>query len=130
MGLFLKKTHLLRPLSPLSLSSFSVSLHAWAGALGCYLEMLDKLQKQAGRTVGPSLAASFEPLAHSQHVANLHFFSTFLIWNFYSFVFLDSFSRSSTITIVLYIVLKLIYILSLLILSSKKWLNKLNEIAY
>ena len=30
----------------------------WAGATGCYLESLDKLQKWIGRSVGPSLAAS------------------------------------------------------------------------
>ena len=36
----------------------------WAGAPSCYLELLDKLQKQICRTVGPSLAASLEPLAH------------------------------------------------------------------
>ena len=38
--------------------------HAWAGALSCYLELLDKLQKQISRTAGPSLAACLEPLAH------------------------------------------------------------------
>ena len=38
--------------------------HVWAGAPSCYLELLDKLQKQICRTVGPSLAASHEPLAH------------------------------------------------------------------
>ena len=38
--------------------------HVWAGAPSCYLELLDKLQKQICRTVGPSLAASLEPLAH------------------------------------------------------------------
>ena len=31
--------------------------HVWTGALSCYLELLDKLQKQICRTVGPSLAA-------------------------------------------------------------------------
>ena len=35
--------------------------HAWAGALNCYLELLDKLQKRICRTVGLSLAASLEP---------------------------------------------------------------------
>ena len=44
--------------------------HVWAGAPGCYLELLDKLQKRICRTVGPSLAASFEPLAHCQNVAS------------------------------------------------------------
>ena len=38
--------------------------HFWVGSPSCYLELLDKLQKQIGRTVGPSLAGSLEPLAH------------------------------------------------------------------
>ena len=38
--------------------------HVWADALSCYLELLDKLQKQIHRTVAPSLATSLEPLAH------------------------------------------------------------------
>ena len=38
--------------------------YIWAGAPSCHLEMLDKLQKQICKTVGPSLAASLEPLAH------------------------------------------------------------------
>ena len=38
--------------------------HVWAGAPSCYLELLDKLQKRICRIVGPSLAASLEPLAH------------------------------------------------------------------
>ena len=36
----------------------------WAGALSCYLELLDKLQKRICRTDDPSLAASLEPVAH------------------------------------------------------------------
>ena len=36
----------------------------WAGAPSCYLDLLDKLQKRICRIVGPSLAASLEPLAH------------------------------------------------------------------
>ena len=35
-----------------------------AGACRCYLELLDKPQKQICRTVGPTLAAFLEPLAH------------------------------------------------------------------
>ena len=38
--------------------------HVWVGATSCYLELLDKLKKRICRTVGPSLAASLEPLAH------------------------------------------------------------------
>ena len=38
--------------------------HVWAVAPGCYMELLDKLQKRICRTVGPSLAAFLEPLAH------------------------------------------------------------------
>ena len=44
--------------------------HVWAGAPSCYLEMLDKLQKRICRPVGPSLAASLEPLAHRRNVAS------------------------------------------------------------
>ena len=47
--------------------------HVWAGA-SCYLELLDKLQKRICRTVGPSLAASLEPLAHCRNVASLSLF--------------------------------------------------------
>ena len=45
--------------------------HIWAGAPSCYLEFLDKLQKRICKIVGPSLAASLEPLAHRQNVASL-----------------------------------------------------------
>ena len=48
--------------------------HVWAGAPSCYLELLDKLQKRICRTVGPSLAASLEPLAHRQNVASSSLF--------------------------------------------------------
>ena len=48
--------------------------HVWAGAPSCYLELLDKLQKRICRTVGPSPAASLEPLAHCQNVASLSLF--------------------------------------------------------
>ena len=45
--------------------------HLWADTPSCYLKMLGKLQKQIYRTVGPSLMASLEPLAHCQNVASL-----------------------------------------------------------
>ena len=48
--------------------------HVWAGAHSCYLELLDKLQKRICRIVGPSLAASVEPLAHLRNVASLSLF--------------------------------------------------------
>ena len=48
--------------------------HIWAGAPSCYLELLYKLQKWLYRTVGPSLAAYLEPLAHCQNVAKLSLF--------------------------------------------------------
>ena len=38
--------------------------HVWASAPSCHLELLEKLQKRILGTVGPSLAASLEPLAH------------------------------------------------------------------
>ena len=48
--------------------------HVWACAPSCYLELLDKPQKRICRTVGPSLAASLEPLAHRRNVASLSLF--------------------------------------------------------
>ena len=38
--------------------------HVWVAAPSCYLDLLRKLQKWICRIVGPSLAASLEPLAH------------------------------------------------------------------
>ena len=37
----------------------------------CYLELLDKLQKRICRTIGLSLAASLELLAHGRNVASV-----------------------------------------------------------
>ena len=48
--------------------------HVWAGAPSCYLELLDKLQKQICRTVGPPLATSLEPWTHHRNVASLSLF--------------------------------------------------------
>ena len=45
--------------------------HVWASAPSCYLELLDKLQKWMCRTVGPSLTASLEHLAHRRNVTSL-----------------------------------------------------------
>ena len=45
-----------------------------AGAPSCYLKLLDKLQNWICRTVGPSLAASLEPLAHRRNIASLSLF--------------------------------------------------------
>ena len=47
--------------------------HVWAGALS-WLGIVRQLQKRICRTVGPSLAASLEPLAHRQNVASLSLF--------------------------------------------------------
>ena len=48
--------------------------HVWAVAPGCFLELLDKLQKLICRTIGPLLAASLETLAHRRNVASLSLF--------------------------------------------------------
>ena len=45
--------------------------HVCSVAPSCYLELLDKLQKQISVTVGRSLDASLEPQAHCQNVASL-----------------------------------------------------------
>ena len=48
--------------------------HDSAGDPGCCLELLGKLQKRICRTVGPSVAASLEPLANCRNVASLGLF--------------------------------------------------------
>ena len=48
--------------------------HVWAGDPSRYLELLDKLQKQICRTVGPLIATSFELLVYSRNVASLSLF--------------------------------------------------------
>ena len=53
--------------------------HLWACAPRCQLELLDKLQKQICRTVGPSLAASFQPLAHYRNVVSLCLFCRYCV---------------------------------------------------
>ena len=45
-----------------------------AGATICYLKLLDKLQKRICSTVGPSLEASLQALAHHRNVASLSLF--------------------------------------------------------
>ena len=51
----------------------------WTGAPSCYLELLDKLQKWICRIVGPSLAASLEPLANLRNRASLSLFYRYYI---------------------------------------------------
>ena len=51
--------------------------HFLAGAPRWYLELLDKLQKQICRTVGPSLAASIEALANCRNVTSLGLFYSY-----------------------------------------------------
>ena len=53
---------------------YGILFHVWARAPICYLELLGKLQKWICRIVGPSLAASLEPLAHLQNVVSLSIF--------------------------------------------------------
>ena len=48
--------------------------HIYAGTPCCYLELLDKQQKRVCRPVGPSLAASLEPLADHWNVVSLSLF--------------------------------------------------------
>ena len=53
--------------------------HVWAGASICYLELLDKLQKQVCRIAGPSLADCLEPLAHRRNVTSLSLFHRYYL---------------------------------------------------
>ena len=48
--------------------------YVWADFTSYYLELLEKLQRQICRILGPSLAGSLEPLAHCQNVASLSLF--------------------------------------------------------
>ena len=79
IGALIRSMKFLSPEGALYLNKFTIQpwmeyrCDAWAGARSCYLELLDKLQKQIFRTIGPSLAASLEPLAHFRHVASLGF---------------------------------------------------------
>ena len=57
--------------------------HVMAGAPSCYLELLDKLQERICMSVGPSLAASLEPLAHLWNVASLKLVSAIFLSKFY-----------------------------------------------
>ena len=58
---------ILSPEVTLCLSKFNIRpfmvycCHVWAGALSCYLKLLNKLQKRICRTTGPSFVAAFEP---------------------------------------------------------------------
>ena len=70
--------------------------HIWAGAPSFFLELLDKLQKRICRTVGPSLAASLEPLAHHRNWASLSLFYRYYFgrcfknwFNWFHFLFLE-----------------------------------------
>ena len=54
--------------------SIEYCCNVWAGAPGCYLELLDTLQKQICRTAGPSLAAYLESLAHREQATSLSLF--------------------------------------------------------
>ena len=47
-------------------SCMEYSCHVWADTPSCYLELLYKLQKRICRTVGSSLPACLEPLAHGR----------------------------------------------------------------
>ena len=48
--------------------------HVWTVVPGCYLELLNNLQKWICKTVGPSIATSLELLSHCQKVASLNLF--------------------------------------------------------
>ena len=62
--------------------------HVWAGAPSCYLESLDKLQKQIYRTVAPSLA-SFRTLGSSSKCSQLKslFIYLFIYLLYFRFIY-------------------------------------------
>ena len=54
------------------------------GVPSCYLKFLDNLQNWVFRTVGPSLAASLESLAHYRNVASLSLFYRYYLGRYSS----------------------------------------------
>ena len=93
--------------------------HVWAGAPSCYFQLLDKLQKQIGRTVGPSLfyryyfgrcssqMAQLVPLPFSRRRSTcysdgLHDFSV-TIPRCYKDVYVNSFFSSHSLTLEFFI---------------------------
>ena len=55
--------------------------HVWAGAPGFVIGIVREAQKEICRTVGPSLVASLEPLAHRRNVASLRlFYRYYILW--------------------------------------------------
>ena len=80
IGALIRSMKFLSPEVALYLSKFTIYLcmeyccHVWAGAPSCYLKLFVKLRKRICRTVGPSLAAFLEPLAHCENVASLSLF--------------------------------------------------------
>ena len=71
---FLSHKVALYPYKPTICPCMEYCCHIWASAPSCYLELLDKPQKQICRIVGPSLAASPEPLAHRRNLGSLTLF--------------------------------------------------------
>ena len=59
--------------------------HIWAGTPNCYLDMLDKLQKNLCRTVSLSLAAPLKILVHLGPAKVLNVHLNWLSW-FYFFI--------------------------------------------
>ena len=80
IGALIRSTKFLSPEVALYLykctigSCMEYCCHVWAGVPSCYLELLDKIQKRICRTVGPSISASLEPLAHHRNVDSLSLF--------------------------------------------------------
>ena len=76
IGALIRHMKLLFPDVALYLYKFTIRpcmeycCHIWASALMCYLELFDKLQKRICRIVGPSLAATLEPLVHCRNAAS------------------------------------------------------------
>ena len=62
--------------------SMEYCCYVQSGNTSCYLEMLDKLPKRICRTIGPSLAASHETLAH-QHRSRYSYRQIYLFYRYY-----------------------------------------------
>ncbi len=51
--------------------------HIWAGASGCHLSLLDRVQKRIVNLVGEVLGSTLQPLSHRRSVASLCLFYSY-----------------------------------------------------
>ena len=133
IGALIRSIKFLSPEVALYLYKFAIRpcmeycCHVWAGAPSCYLELLDKLQIRICRTVGPSLAASLEPLTHRRNVANLSLFYSYYFGrcssklNWFHFLVLEVDLPDILIDRMIFVTIKDVYVNSSFPHAARLW---------